>query len=156
MRVLLMAGVAALALAACGGAVGVGGDLSPAQGTREGLAAAQVARVAEDAFPFVKEYGYYGVCGLNGDTSGCPYTERLKARLAELRDTLLRAQNPSQTLDITAEVTGPDSGVAHVTLFGGRQKMDLSVVRAGGRVLIDDEVCAGRPETSIYQPLAAC
>ena len=158
MRTLLMAGLAAVLVAACGGTAGAGAGTggTPVPKTVDALTAAQVVTVAQQAFPLVKEYGYYGVCGLNGDTSACPYSDRLKSRLAELRDTLLRAQNPSQTLEVTAELTGPSTGVAHVTLFGGRQKLDLAVVSAGGRVLVDDEICAGRPGTSIYEPFTVC
>jgi hypothetical protein len=51
---------------------------------------------------------------------------------------------------------GPDAGIAHVKLFGGRQTLDLWVVKQGQALLIDDEICAGRKETSIYAKFVAC
>jgi hypothetical protein len=128
----------------------------PSSAADGSLTVAQTKAVAEQTFPLVQPYGYYAVCGLNGDLSGCPYTPRLKARLTQLRDTLSRAQNPSTTRDVTAEVTGPAAGLAHVRLFDGQEQLDLSVVMQDGQVLVDDEICAGRTNTSIYETLVAC
>jgi hypothetical protein len=88
--------------------------------------------------------------------SACPYTDRLKARLTDLRQTLIRAQNPSDTREITAEIMSPNVGIAHVKLFRGRQALDLWVVQQGQALLVDDEICAGRKETSIYATFVAC
>src|SRR5213082_1531259 len=72
--------------------------------------------LAEQVFPKVGEQGAYAACGADGNMSACPYTDRLKARLTELRQTLLRAQNLSTTREITAEMMSPVVGIAHVTL----------------------------------------
>ena len=88
--------------------------------------------------------------------SACPYTDRLKARLTELRQTLLRAQNLSTTREITAEMMSPVVGIAHVTLFQGRTKLDLWIVQRDERLLVDDEICAGRKDTSIYATFVTC
>ena len=95
-------------------------------------------------------------CGLDGNLTSCPYTDRLKARLTQTRETLGRAQNPSDSRTIRPKITGPDSGVAHVLMFDGRQAMDLIVVEEAGRVLVDDETCAGQPSTTIYGTPVAC
>jgi hypothetical protein len=116
----------------------------------------QVTAVAENTFPLVQPYGYYSVCGVTGDSTACPYTARLKARLSQLRAALIPAQNPSPTRAVNAEITGPGSAVAHVQLFNGQQRLDLQIVVVDGRVLVDDESCTGRPETSIYATLVAC
>jgi hypothetical protein len=34
--------------------------------------------------------------------------------------------------------------------------MDLWAVRQGNTLLVDDEICAGRKETSIYGPFVTC
>lgn len=116
----------------------------------------QVVAVAEQTFPQIQPFGYYAPCGLNGQLTGCPYTERLRARLTTLKETLMRAQNPSDSREITAELVSPDAGIAHVKLFGGREVLDLFVVRSGSTVLVDDEICAGQKSTSIYSAFTAC
>jgi hypothetical protein len=129
---------------------------TPSPAADGSLTTAQTTAVAEQTFPLIQPYGYYAVCGVDGDLSACPYTPRLKARLAELRATLSRAQNPSATRVVSAELTGPSTGLAHVSLFDGREQLDLSVVLQGGQVLVDDESCTGRADTSIYETLVAC
>lgn len=114
-----------------------------------------VVAVAEKVFPKVDALGYYVACGFDGNLAGCPYTERLKTRLTELGYPLGRSQNPFDTREIVAEVT-PSGAVAHVALDGGRLRLDLAMVSQDGRVLVDDETCAGRSGTSIYDPLVAC
>ena len=117
---------------------------------------AQVEAVADNVFPLIQPFGYYGACGLDGNLATCPYTERLKSRLGQLRETLMRSQNPSATRQVETRVT-PDGSIARVTLFGGREVVDLVVVREpDGSLLVDDETCAGRPETSIYSAFSAC
>lgn len=164
---------AALALAACGGAALAGAQAGkgapqptgvavqvtvPPPAADGSLTAAQVTAVAERTFPLIQPYGYYGVCGLAGDLAACPYSARLKSRLGELKETLMRSQNPSGTREVTVELTSGGAGIAHVKLFGGRQALDLTVVRQGpsGEPLVDDEACSGRPGTSIYEPFAVC
>jgi hypothetical protein len=116
----------------------------------------EIVALAETVFPNEAQYGYYGVCGVDGNVSLCPYTDRLKARLTELRATLTRAQNPSLTREITAEILSPNAGIAHVRLFQGREQLDLWVVRRGDALLVDDEICAGRKDTSIYATFVPC
>ena len=132
-------------LAGSANSVGAGGSNITAQ---------EIVAAAEQTFP--KGDQSYAVCGVDGNFSSCPFTDRLKARLADTRENLGRSQNPSDTRTVRPKVTGTDSGVAHVWLFDGRQAMDLSVVKQGGRVLVDDETCAGQPNTSIYGTFTAC
>jgi hypothetical protein len=148
--VVMLMGVAA-ALSACGSSQSAG--VPAASGS---VTAQQIVALAEQVFPKVEQYGYYGVCGVDGNVRECPYTDRLKARLVELRETLMRAQNPSLTREITAEIISPDAGIAHVRLFQGRTTLDLYVVRKGSALLVDDGVCAGRKDTSIYAKFVAC
>ena len=152
--VVVFAAVAA-SLSACGPsqlASGVGSTATPPGS----MTKQQIVALAETVFPKEAQYGYYGVCGVDGNVSLCPYTDRLKARLTELRVTLTRAQNPSLTREITAEILSPNAGVAHVRLFQGREQLDLWVVRRGEALLVDDEICAGRKDTSIYATFVPC
>lgn len=112
--------------------------------------------VGEQVFPFQAEFGYYGVCGVDGKLSNCPYTDRLRQRLTQESATLCRCQNPSPSRTISVQVTG-SGGVVTVTLQDGRVSYDLHVVSEGGRLLVDDETCHGQgPGTSIYQMIAPC
>jgi hypothetical protein len=116
----------------------------------------QLMALGDQAFPYVSEVGYYGVCGPAGDTSTCPYTERVKTRLAQTQTTLCRCQNPSTTRAMSAEVTD-FGGVLYVALNDGSQSFTLTVLNLDGRLFIDDQVCMGRgPETSIHQTVAPC
>ncbi len=161
MKKLMVVGYAGLALlgAACGGSAGSGSAATPIPAvtpTATGaVTEAQIASLARQVFPAAG--GSYSVCGADGRLAGCPYSDRLKTRLAEIKQTLLRAQNPSHTLQVTAELMSPETGIAHVALFSGREKLDLWVTRQGGNLVVDDEICAGRKETSIYAtPFVAC
>lgn len=153
MRKLMMAALILVSggLAGCG-ATSTGGN--PVASSGSDITSGDIMAVAEQTF--LKSDQYYVPCGLDGNLTNCPYTDRLKARLTDTRETLGRAQNPSDTRTIQPKVTGPDSGVAHVLMFDGRQAMDLIVVKQAGRVLVDDETCTGRPGTSIYATLVAC
>ncbi|MDQ6722006.1 MAG: hypothetical protein M3003_14585 [Candidatus Dormibacteraeota bacterium] len=152
--VVVLAATAA-ALSACGPSASASGPASsPAPSTS--VTTQQIAALAKQVFPKSAQYGWYGVCGLDGNVTACPYTDRLKARLTELRQTLARAQNPSATREITAEIMSPDTGIAHVKLFAGRATLDLWVVHRGQALLVDDEICAGRKETSIYATFVTC
>lgn len=114
---------------------------------------AEAHSVADDTFPYVGHS--YSVCGLNGDTSKCPFTERLKTRLQQARATLCRCQNPwnDRTIGADATLVG---WTAHVRM-GGAWKFDLLLVRENGQLLVDDEVCAGAgPSTSIFASVAPC
>jgi hypothetical protein len=119
---------------------------------------AEVLAVAAQVYP--KQNGYYGVCGGNGNLESCPYSDRLKARLQETKQNLVRgAQNPSLTFAASADLVGPNTSIviAHVVLFEGRMHFDLWITRQGGRVVVDDQICSGRKETSIYaNPVVAC
>jgi hypothetical protein len=157
MRKLIIAvfGVVATALSACGPSQPTGAPTSTPSPSGS-VTTQQVAALAEQVFPKATQNGFYVVCGLDGNVSACPYTDRLKARLTDLRQTLIRAQNPSDTREITAEIMSPNVGIAHVKLFRGRQALDLWVVQQGQALLVDDEICAGRKETSIYATFVAC
>jgi hypothetical protein len=120
--------------------------------------AADLVAVAKLIYPYDAQYGYYTVCGANGDLSRCPVTDRLKAYLTQKQMTLCGCQNPAPSMDATATSTGP-GGVAHVTL--GYQptpvRFDLIIVRDGGRLLVDDQQCTGvGPSSSIYTRTAGC
>ena len=114
--------------------------------------------MAKVTFPYVAQYKYYAVCGLTGDTAPCPFTERLKARLAAANITLCPCQNPAPSLDVTATPT-QTGGIAHVMLGYGAApvKLDLVIVRSGGQYLVDDELCTGAgASTSIYHGNGPC
>jgi hypothetical protein len=158
LRVLLV-GPLLLAAIACGGVTNSAAPPKPsptAVATSAGITPADVVAVAQQVYP--KQDGYYGVCGANGDLTNCPYSERLKSRLTETKETLLRgAQNPSSTFAASAELLGPTTGIAHVALFQGRMNFDLWVTRQGDRLVVDDQICSGRKETSIYAtPVVTC
>lgn len=152
--IVLFAGVAAV-LSACGPSQSTAGPAATPSPSGS-VTTQQIAALAEQVFPKLAQAGYYGVCGLNGNLSACPYTDRLKARLTEVRQTLARAQNPSNTREITAEIMSPDAGIAHVKLFRGRLALDLWVVRRGQTLLVDDQICAGRKDSSIYAAFPRC
>ena len=129
---------------------------APPDGPDETVSEAQLAAVAEDAFPLIQPFGYFGSCDVRGTFTTCPFTERLQARLGAEKQVLMRADNPSPTRAVSAEVTGPDGGIVHVSLFSGRERLDLVVVRRDGRLLIDDSFCSGDRGTSVYQPPIMC
>ncbi len=120
------------------------------------LTPAQVVTAAEQSFPEMQPYAIYGSCDSAGRLAACPFTARLVARLADLKQPLIRAQNGSTTREVTAEMTGRATGIAHVTLFNGREHIDLTVVQSGTRVLVDDSTCTGQAGTSIYDAFVAC
>jgi hypothetical protein len=157
MRKLIVVVVAAVAVAlsACGPSQPTGAPASTPSSS-DSVRTQQITTLVEQVFPKVSEQPAYGVCGADLNFSACPYTDRLKARLTELRATLLRAQNLSTTRDITAEIMSPDVGIAHVKLFQGRTKFDLWIVQRGGELLVDDEICAGQKDTSIYATYVTC
>jgi len=144
-----------LLLAACGGSAS---ENSPSPTPSQTVAAADLVAVAKLTFPLFSQFGYYAVCGMSGDTSRCPYTPRLKARLAQARMTLCPCPNPEFSLDVTA-TPSQTGGVAHVVLGSGPQaiKVDLVIVQSGGKLLVDDELCTGgSPSTSIYVRSSYC
>ena len=155
LKSLTLAALALTVLVACGSAGASNGSSS--SGTTQGISEAQALAVADQTFPKAEQYGYYVVCGLDGNTAACPYSERLKARLAALKDTLMRAQTPSSDRKLSVTVLG-DAAIVRAELFGGRAMYDLTIVRASdGRLLVDDESCAGQGSTSIYaERLVAC
>ncbi|TMD09674.1 MAG: hypothetical protein E6J01_01215 [Chloroflexi bacterium] len=122
------------------------------------VVAQDLVAVAKVTFPYIAQYNYYAVCGLTGDPSQCPYTERLKAHMAAAKLTLCRCQNPASSLDVTATPT-QTGGIAHVVLGYGSApiKLDLVIVRSGGQFLVDDELCTGGAgSTSIYVRSGPC
>jgi hypothetical protein len=111
--------------------------------------------IGEQVFPRHSS-GVYAVCGVSGDTQACPYTDRLRDRLADAGATLCRCQNPSMTRAMSAEVTD-FGGVLYVVLYDGSQNYMLTVVNRDGALLVDDQICHGAgPETSIYNTVAPC
>jgi hypothetical protein len=154
-KLIVVVFAAAAAAVSCGPSQSTGAPASTPSSS-DSVRTQQIAALAEQVFPKMGQQEAYGVCGSDGNVSACPYTDRLKARLTELRMTLLRAQNLSTTREITAEIMSPEVGIAHVTLFQGRTKFDLWIVQRGGELLVDDEICAGRKDTSIYAKFVAC
>ena len=142
-------------LLACGG---IATTASPSASPARSALAEELVAVAKVTFPYVAQYKYYAVCGLTGDTAPCPCTERLKARLAAANITLCPCQNPASSLDVTPTPT-QTGGIAHVVLGYGAApiKLDLVIVRSGGQLLVDDELCTGGAgSTSIYERSGAC
>jgi hypothetical protein len=118
----------------------------------------ELVAVAKAIYPYSSQFNYYVVCGQNGNLSECPITERLKTYLTEKQTTLCGCQNPAPSLDITATPTST-GGVAHVVL--GYQptplRFDLVIIRAGGHLLVDDQLCTGGgASTSIYVRSGGC
>jgi hypothetical protein len=158
MRKLIVVVVAAVAVAlsACGPSQPTGAPASTPSPS-DSVRTQQITTLVEQVFPKVPaQQDAYGVCGADGNVSSCPYTDRLKARLTELRVTLCRCQNLSLTREITVEIMSPAVGIAHVNLFQGRTKLDLWIVQSGEALLVDDEICAGRKDTSIYATYVTC
>jgi hypothetical protein len=115
----------------------------------------ELLAVADLIFP-ASSGNMYGVCGANGELSRCPVTARLAARLQEARITLCRCQNASDSRAMTA-TPAANGGTILVTLFRGSISFELTAVRENDRLLIDDQVCAGRgAETSIYRSAELC
>jgi hypothetical protein len=78
MRKLIVASLAILATAlpACGtrqSTRGPGPTSTPARSSS--VRTEQITALAEQVFPKVAQYGYYGVCGLDGNVSACPHTD---------------------------------------------------------------------------------
>jgi hypothetical protein len=147
--------LAGIILAACGGPTA---SASPSASPSPSVAPADLVAVAKATFPYVAQYNYYAVCGVTGDTSQCPFTDRLKTRLAAARITLCPCQNPASSLDVTATPT-QTGGIAHLVLGYGSApiKLDLVIVNAGGKLLVDDELCTGGgASTSIYVRTGGC
>lgn len=137
-------------LSACNSNPSASSGNPPAPASPSARTSAELTAVADQIFPYSAESKIYRVCGANGDTSACPMTERLKARLMALKITLCRCQNLSTTREITTE-SRPTGGVAHVKLYEGRLGFDLIIVNVAGKLLVDDEECLGKgPSTSIY------
>jgi hypothetical protein len=153
--IVVVCAATAAALSACGQSASEGGPASSTTPSAS-VTTQQITALAELVFPKSSEQPAYGVCGADLNFSACPYTDRLKARLTQQRETLLRSRNLSTTREITGEVTSADAGIAHVKLFQGRRAMDLYVVRQGNASLVDDEICAGRKDTSIYATFVTC
>ena len=116
------------------------------------VTAAELIAVAKAIYPYLPQYGYYSVCGVNvAELVNCPVTQRLKTFLTQKQITLCGCQNPALSLELTADPAGT-GGVAHV-LYGGAtgRHFDLIIVRSGGALLVDDQECTGGgPATSIY------
>jgi len=115
-------------------------------------AVADLVAVAEQIFPNPQDPkgDYDPTC--SGGYSSCPITSRLRNHLTQEKITLCRCQNLFGTRTVTVEVT-PDGGIAHVHLGDnqGRLNFDLIIVRAEGKLVVDDELCGGGdPNTSIY------
>jgi hypothetical protein len=113
--------------------------------------------LAEGVFPAVAPLTYAS-CDDRVDRE-CPITPRLESRLADPSVRLCRCQNTSTTREIEA-LRGRRSdggGFVRVTLFNGGLSHDLVVVRGpDGEWLVDDEYCADRPDTSIYEYTGSC
>ena len=119
--------------------------------------ASELIAVAKVVYPYSAQYGYYTVCGLDGDLSQCPMTDRLKAFLTRTETTLCGCQNPAPSMDAAATPTG-SGGVAHVVLgYQSPLRFDLVIVREGTRLLVDDQLCTGSgASSSIYIRSRGC
>jgi hypothetical protein len=150
LRVLTLVALVALIVVATAFLVLRNGEGDKSSNSSEGLA------IGEQVFPFQAEFGYYAVCGLDGNLSSCPYTERLRSRLTQAKATLCRCQNPSRTRVLSADMSD-SGGMIYATLFDGRTTFALKVVREHGQLLVDDETCrGGAANTSIYETIAPC
>lgn len=115
------------------------------------------AVVDQMVIEFVAGAGY-GFCGADPSTlASCPYSQRLQTRLRGLTGiNFCRCQNTSTTKSVTFR-TGPSGNHALLALFDGRFVFDLTIVTEGARLVVDDQSCAGRPNTSIYtDPVLPC
>ncbi len=119
---------------------------------------AELNALVEQVFPAIPSGAAYGYCGPNqASRDACPYSARLKARLNALTSAnFCRCQNGSSTREFTVQPSST-GGRATVTQFGGSQVLELIIIREAGRLVVDDQLCAGRPATSIYNdPVGPC
>jgi hypothetical protein len=158
-----MAGAVALVgilAMACGG--DNGGPPSPTStpslesATSEPSTAVTVPEITDDELIAIAEAvfpgdTFFGGCD-NGPDGQCPVTERLQARIADPNVLLCRCQNGSSTRVIEPLPVRLDDGggIVRVTMWEGSTSFDLVVVPTDGGWLVDDEYCAGRPDTSIH------
>jgi uncharacterized protein YvpB len=155
---------ALLAIAtACGSPPPAAPAITPAQDSRPATVA-ELTAVGEQLMPQVPAYGYYTECinfpengaptaaGEN-DYSACPITPRLRAAMEYAPPgvspkAIAQAhfcpcqQNPSVDRVIKAR-PGPGGGTIEIALYGGHVKVELLVVRAGDRLLVDDVAAKG-------------
>ncbi|HEY4866653.1 MAG TPA: hypothetical protein VIK45_14195 [Candidatus Dormibacteraeota bacterium] len=122
------------------------------------VSAVELERIAHQVF----QGSHAEECYARG-RSTCPVTDRLAARLSQLTAPpasgpgpvapFCRCQNGASSMTVTTEPTR-DGGIAHVTLNYGssfQSKIDLIVVRADSRALVDDTQCTGGGQsTSLY------
>jgi hypothetical protein len=118
----------------------------------------ELVAVAKAIYLYSSQFNYYLVCGQNGNLSECPVTDRLNTYLTQKQITLCGCQNPAPSLDVTATPTST-GGVAHAVL--GYQptplRFDLVIIRAGAKLLVDDQLCmGGGASTSIYVRSGEC
>jgi uncharacterized protein YvpB len=119
------------------------------------LDTAGVTQTAEAAFAEVPGGTSYYDCSFGGTLFDCPLTNRLRSRLSSAQIRLCSCSEGSPDRSVTATLDSSGRGVAHVRLYGGRLKLDLTVVPVGEELLIDDErLTGGGAESSIYaQPV---
>lgn len=98
---------------------------------------------------------------------GCPLTPRLRARLATNptsgpgggADPMCRCQNvTSRSVYVVLQNNGATARVEARLFFGASAvNLTFALIDAGGRWLVDDTYCFGRPATSIYHsPVGPC
>ena len=118
---------------------------------------AELEQIAMQVFPETAPgSSIYAACGPSTQFEPCPLTERLKDRLNEVKISLCRCQNASDTRVIAVRPE-PGGGFAEVTMFRGSYVLRLIVVEEDGTFLVDDETCGGDPATSIYtDPVGPC
>ena len=114
-----------------------------------------VTQTAEAAFAKVPGGTSYYDCSFGGTLFDCPLTDRLRSRLSSAQIRLCSCSEGSPDRNVSATLDSAGRGVAHVRLYGGRLKLDLTVVPVGQELLIDDErLTGGGAESSIYsQPV---
>jgi hypothetical protein len=121
------------------------------------ISEAELIGVAQAIFPEVTG-GFFVGCDTLANAE-CPVTDRLRQRLdSDSFVRLCRCQNASDTREIEPLVERLDDGggIVRVTLYEANTSYDLVVIAGAAGWLLDDQYCAGRPETSIYADASPC
>src|SRR5438046_8349204 len=95
-----------------------------------------VTQTAETAFAQVPGGTSYYDCSFGGTLFDCPLTDRLRARLIAAQIRLCNCPEGSPDRTVTATIDNAGRGTAQVRLYGGRLKLDLTVVPVGREPII--------------------
>lgn len=140
-------------------------EAAPAHAAKPAPSAAQAVRIL--VRPFYTPRYALATCSTASPRvdprSVCPVTNRLQRRLKAPRHMgdgipLCRCQNPPRTVRLE-RVTLSNGRMAHVTVWwdfgpGSYRSTFVVIQQSGGGWLVDDEYCAGRPYTSVYNGIA--